>query len=111
MMDAAEILRLSERTLVAPLDPLARRIVAASAKRVSVVTAVSPGALIDMLFVAGENLRMLRRPIQCAVRVGNTNVLYYAESVVRLVDRLHPQSGNREPLQLHAVPAECRRTA
>ena len=34
---------------------------AASAKRVSVVTAVSPGALIDMLFVASENLRMLRR--------------------------------------------------
>jgi putative membrane protein len=61
IMNAAELLRLSERTLVAPLDPLARSIVAASAKRVSVVTAVSPGALIDMLFVAGENLRMLRR--------------------------------------------------
>ncbi len=61
IMDAAELLRLSERTLVAPLDAPARTIVAASAKRVSVVTAVSPGALIDMLFVAGENLRMLRR--------------------------------------------------
>jgi putative membrane protein len=61
IMNAAELLRLSERTLVAPLDPFARGIVAASAKRVSVVTAVSPGALIDVLFVAGENLRMLRR--------------------------------------------------
>jgi putative membrane protein len=61
IMDAAELLRLSERTLVAPLDTPARAIVAASAKRVSVVTAVSPGALIDMLFVGGENLRMLRR--------------------------------------------------
>ncbi len=61
IMDAAELLRLTERTLVAPLDAPARAIVAASAKRVSVVTAVSPGALIDMLFVAGENLRMLRR--------------------------------------------------
>jgi len=61
IMSAAELLRLSERTLVAPLDPLARATVAASAKRVSVVTAVSPGALIDMLFVAAENLRMLRR--------------------------------------------------
>jgi putative membrane protein len=61
IMSAAELLRLSERTLVAPLDPLARGTVAASAKRVSVVTAVSPGALIDMLFVAAENLRMLRR--------------------------------------------------
>jgi len=61
IMSAAELLRVSERTLVAPLDPLARATVAASAKRVSVVTAVSPGALIDMLFVAAENLRMLRR--------------------------------------------------
>jgi putative membrane protein len=48
IMDAAELLRLSERMLVAPLDPIARSIVATSAKRVSVVTAVSPGALIDM---------------------------------------------------------------
>ncbi len=61
IMDAAELLRLSERSLIAPLDPAARGIVAASAKRVSVVTAVSPGAIIDMLFVGAENLRMLRR--------------------------------------------------
>jgi putative membrane protein len=61
IMNAGELLRLSERTLVAPLDPYARGIVAASAKRVSVVTAVSPGAVIDMLFVGTENLRMLRR--------------------------------------------------
>jgi len=33
IMDAAELLRLSERTLVAPLDPIARSIVAASALR------------------------------------------------------------------------------
>jgi putative membrane protein len=61
ILNASELLRLSERTLVAPLDPVARGIVASSAKRVSVVTAVSPGALIDMLFVGAENLRMLRR--------------------------------------------------
>jgi putative membrane protein len=61
IMDASEWLRLTERSLVAPLDPIARGIVASSAKRVSVVTAVSPGALIDMLFVGAENLRMLRR--------------------------------------------------
>ena len=61
IMNAGELLRLAERTLVAPLDPFARTLVAASAKRVSVVTAVSPGALIDMLFVGAENLRMLRR--------------------------------------------------
>ena len=61
IMDAEELLRLSERTLVAPLDPLARSIIASSAKRVSVVTAISPNAVVDMMFVAGQNLRMLRK--------------------------------------------------
>ena len=54
IMDAGELLRLAERSLVAPLDPLARAIVAASAKRVSVVTAVSPSGVVDMLFVGGR---------------------------------------------------------
>lgn len=83
IMDAAELLRLSERTLVAPLDPIARSIVAASAKRVSVVTAVSPGALIDMLFVASENLRMLRRLATLyGARPGTLSLLKLARMVV-----------------------------
>ncbi len=61
IMDAEELLRLGERSLIAPLDPVARSIVASSAKRVSVVTAVSPNALVDMMFVAAQNLRMLRK--------------------------------------------------
>jgi putative membrane protein len=83
IMNAAELLRLSERTLVAPLDQPARAIVAASAKRVSVVTAVSPGALIDMLFVAGENLRMLRRLATLyGARPGTLSLLKLARMVV-----------------------------
>jgi putative membrane protein len=61
IMDAGEALRLAERSLVAPLDPAARAIVAASAKRITLVTAVSPAAFVDMAFVAVENLRMLRK--------------------------------------------------
>lgn len=61
IMDARELLTLAERELVAPLDARAHAIVAGSARRVSVLTAVSPLALIDMVFVAVENLRMLRR--------------------------------------------------
>lgn len=61
IMNAEELLRLSERTLVAPLDPVARSIVASSAKRVSVVTAISPNAIVDMMFVAAQNMRMLRK--------------------------------------------------
>jgi putative membrane protein len=83
IMDASELLRLSERTLVAPLDPYARTIVAASAKRVSVVTAVSPGALIDMLFVGTENLRMLRRLATLyGARPGTLSLLKLARMVV-----------------------------
>jgi putative membrane protein len=83
IMDAGEMMRLTERTLVAPLDPLARTIVASSAKRVSVVTAVSPGALIDMLFVAAENLRMLRRLATLyGARPGTLSLLKLARMVV-----------------------------
>jgi putative membrane protein len=83
IMNADELLRLSERTLVAPLDPYARGIVAASAKRVSVVTAVSPGALIDMLFVGTENLRMLRRLATLyGARPGTLSLLKLARMVL-----------------------------
>ena len=83
IMDARELLRLTERTLVAPLDPLARTMVASSAKRVSVVTAVSPGALIDMMFVGAENLRMLRRLATLyGARPGTLSLLKLARMVV-----------------------------
>lgn len=59
--DARETLTLADRELVAPLDAEARKVIAQSAKRVSVVTALSPAALIDVLFVLAENVRMLRR--------------------------------------------------
>ena len=83
IMDAGEMLRLCERTLIAPLDPVARAIVAQSAKRVSVVTAVSPAAFIDMLFVGAENLRMLRRLATLyGARPGTLSLLKLARMVV-----------------------------
>jgi putative membrane protein len=83
IMNAEELLRLDERTLIAPLDPVARSLVAASAKRVSVVTAVSPNAVIDMLFVASENLRMLRKLATLyGARPGTLSLLKLARMVV-----------------------------
>lgn len=58
--DAGELLRLADREVLAPLDAVARRLVLKSAKRVSVVTAMSPMVWIAMLYVAAENLRLLR---------------------------------------------------
>ncbi|MDQ0473053.1 YcjF family protein [Labrys wisconsinensis] len=61
IVDGADLVRVAERELMAPLDAEARRLVADAAKRVSLVTAVSPRALVDILFVAGETLRLVRR--------------------------------------------------
>ena len=59
--DGYDILILAERDLVQPIDAEARQLVLQSAKRVTVVTAISPMPWIAMLFVLAENLRMLRR--------------------------------------------------
>lgn len=58
--DAGALVALAERELVAPLDTEARRTILKSAKRVSVVTALSPVFFIAVLYVLAENLRMLR---------------------------------------------------
>lgn len=61
IIDGRDLVILAERDLLAPLDLEARRIVMNSAKRVSLVTAVSPRALIDLLTVLYENMRIIRR--------------------------------------------------
>jgi len=58
--DPGDLARLADREVFGPLDQRAKRIVLASAKRVSVVTAISPMPLVDVVFVLVENLRMLR---------------------------------------------------
>jgi putative membrane protein len=58
--DPGDLLRLADRELMAPLDASARRLVLKSAKRVSVVTAMSPMVWVAMLYVVVENLRLLR---------------------------------------------------
>jgi putative membrane protein len=60
IMDGSDLLRLAERDLVAPLDARARAMISASARRVSLVTAVSPRAIVDLLFVLWEALRLVR---------------------------------------------------
>ena len=61
IIDGADMVRLAERELMAPLDQEARRLVSAAATRVSVVTALSPRAAIDIVFVLGAALNLLRR--------------------------------------------------
>lgn len=61
IIDGGDLIRIAERELMGPLDEEARRLVAAAAKRVSVVTAVSPRAVIDMGFVFITVLALVRR--------------------------------------------------
>jgi len=61
IMDGRDLLILAERDLVAPLDQRAKALASAAARRVSVVTAVSPRAVFDVAFVLYESVRLIRR--------------------------------------------------
>ncbi len=61
VIDAADLVAIAERELFTGLDRQAKALVLQSAKRVSVVTAVSPRALIDVGFVLFESGRLIRR--------------------------------------------------
>lgn len=59
--EQGELIALADTVLLAPSDKAARRVVFESARRVAVVTAVVPLAVISVLFVLFENIRMVRR--------------------------------------------------
>jgi putative membrane protein len=61
IIDGADLIRLAERELMTPLDFEARRLISSAAQRVSIVTAVSPRALVDVLFVFAASLRLIRQ--------------------------------------------------
>ncbi len=61
IIDNADRMRLAEKTLMEPLDAEAKQIIAATAKRVSVITALNPSAILDILFVGYQVLNMLRK--------------------------------------------------
>lgn len=61
IIDGADYVRLAERELLSPLDAEARQLVSSAAKRVSLVTAISPRAAVDMLFVLFNTLFLIRK--------------------------------------------------
>lgn len=61
IVDGRDLIDIAERTLMRPLDALVSREIADAAKRVSLVTAISPRAIVDLLFVAGQAIRLIRR--------------------------------------------------
>lgn len=58
--DPGDLARLADRDVMPALDGEARRLVAATARRVSVVTALSPAAVLTVGWILVGNLRLLR---------------------------------------------------
>lgn len=61
IIDGTDLLRLAETELLTPLDQRAQIMILDAAKRVSLVTAVSPRALVDLAYVIFEAGRLIRR--------------------------------------------------
>lgn len=61
IIDGRDLVRLAEKEILAPLDIEARALVLDAAKRVSLVTAVSPRAVVDIAYVVFECARLVRR--------------------------------------------------
>ena len=60
IMDPRDRIRLLDRLVIRPLDEESHRIIARRARRVTLLTTVTPAAALDIVFVAAQNLRMLR---------------------------------------------------
>jgi putative membrane protein len=60
VVDGRDLVRLAETELLAPLDRKAASLVMNAAKRVSVVTAVSPRALVDVGYILFESFKLIR---------------------------------------------------
>ena len=60
VIDGPLLIELAERELLSPLDRQARALIMNSSKRVSVVTAVSPRAVVDLAYVLFEVTRLVR---------------------------------------------------
>jgi putative membrane protein len=61
IVDGRDLIDIAERTLVHPLDLEVRKEIASAARAVSLVTAIAPRAIIDVLFVLAQAIRLIRR--------------------------------------------------
>lgn len=60
ILDGRDRIRLAERHLIDWRDAEAHRIIAHASRRITFLTTVAPTAALDILFVAAQNLRMMR---------------------------------------------------
>lgn len=83
IVDGRDLVRLAEQELLAPMDRQATDLILAASKRVSMVTAVSPRALVDIIYVIYESGRLVRRIAELyGARPGTFGFLRLARSVL-----------------------------
>ncbi|WP_102959133.1 YcjF family protein [Mangrovicella endophytica] len=83
VIDGRDMIAIAEAELLAPLDIKARALVLASSKRVSVVTAASPKALVDIAYVLFETVRLIRLMSELyGARPGTIGLLRLVRNVV-----------------------------
>lgn len=83
IVDGANYVRVAEAELLGPLDAKARTLVLDASKRVSVVTAVSPRALVDLAYVLFESARLVRRIAELyGARPGKLGFFRLARAVI-----------------------------
>ena len=61
IIDGRDRITLAEQHLLIPLDEKAGEIIASTSRKVTLLTAVTPAAILDILFVAAQNMKMLRQ--------------------------------------------------
>ena len=61
IIDGRDLIRIAEHNLIKPLDARVRQEIAEAAKRTSLITAIAPRAVIDVMFVAAQAIRLIRR--------------------------------------------------
>lgn len=83
ILDGSDLIRITEREILRPLDREARLLILNAAKRVSIVTAVSPRAVVDIAYVIFESSRLIRRLSELyGCRPGSLGFLRLARSVI-----------------------------
>ncbi|WP_157015277.1 YcjF family protein [Mesorhizobium xinjiangense] len=83
VIDGPDLIRLAEGELLTPLDKAAQQMILDAGKRVSVVTAVSPRALVDLAYVVFEAARLIRRISELyGARPGTIGFFRLARSVL-----------------------------
>jgi putative membrane protein len=60
IIDGRDLIGLAETQLLVPFDTAAKRLIMGASQRVALVTAISPRAFVDIVFVGAEILRLIR---------------------------------------------------